>query len=442
MGQIMHQGFEKNYSYLLTKLIPRHLLSPERLAGVNHALGQGSRGEMVRQAYLALEELASRGIFRDKDVMRSEDEVKVSYLRVDNPAKITLVMDGDEWTKISSVERADHGLLPSVLAGIISSLSLNDNQRALSSRIGEILDLSDKILPSSSAKVLLLREAPFHTDDRADRIKYSSHKEISKNEFYQSCLESGAPYSFVYLAGRPAAESFFKTERGTRSFLLVPLTTRERIWGVLEVHLATEEHPDRESSFNFFLLGQGIVRMLENNMQMEKMVSIDRLTQLHNRNHYDSQLPLEMERAIRNRKNLAFLIMDIDDFKRINDRYGHDIGDAVLKLIATVTRDHLRKIDLLFRYGGEEFIVLLPGAGKEAAARTAERIREVVSKTKHTLDDGREIGVTISIGGCIFPNDGQKELDLFRKADSALYMSKRSGKNKVTFYEAGDQSSF
>jgi diguanylate cyclase (GGDEF)-like protein len=131
--------------------------------------------------------------------------------------------------------------------------------------------------------------------------------------------------------------------------------------------------------------------------------------------------------------------MDIDDFKRVNDRYGHDVGDEMLKLIARVTRDHLRKIDLLFRYGGEEFIVLLPGAGKDAAERTAERIREVVSKARHTLDDGREIGVTISIGGCIFPNDGQKELDLFRKADSALYVSKREGKNRVTFYEAGEQ---
>ena len=438
----MQQGFEKDYSYLLTKLIPRHLLSPERLTGVNHALGSGSRGELIRQAYLALEELAARGIFRQKDVLRSAGEVKASYLRIDNPAKITLVMGDEEWTRITSVERSDQGPLPSVLAGIISSLSLNDQPRTLSRRIAEILDLSNTILPSSVAKVMLLREAPFHADQRADRIKYSSRKEISKNEFYQSCLESGAPYSFVYLAGRPAANSFFKTEPGTRSFLLVPLTTKERTWGVLEIHLQTEEHPERESSFNFFLLGQGIVRLLENNMHLEKMVSIDRLTQLHNRNHYDSQLPLEMERAIRNKKNLAFLIMDIDDFKRVNDRYGHDVGDAVLKLIATVTREHLRKIDLLFRYGGEEFILLLPGAGKEPAARTAERIREVVSKAKHKLEDGREVGVTISIGGCIFPNDGQKELDLFRKADSALYMSKREGKNRVTFYEAGDQTIF
>jgi diguanylate cyclase (GGDEF)-like protein len=435
----MHQGFEKNYSYLLTKLIPRHLLSPERLAGVDHALGSGIREEMVKQAYLALEELASREVFRQKDVVRAAGEVRATYLRTDTAAKITLVMKDDEWARVSGAEAGEQGLLPSVLAGIISSLSLNDQPRTLSRRIGEILDLSGRILPGSVAKVLLLREAPIHADKMADRIKYSTRKEIDKNEYYQSCLESGVPYSFVYLAGRPAAHSFFMTEKGTKSFLLVPLTTNERTWGVLEIHLKTEEHPDRESSFNYFLLGQGIVRLLENNMHLEKMVSIDRLTQLHNRNYYDSQLPLEMERAIRNRKNLAFLIMDIDDFKRINDRYGHDVGDEMLKLIARVTRDHLRKIDLLFRYGGEEFIVLLPGAGKDAAERTAERIREVVSKAKHTLDDGREIGVTISIGGCIFPNDGQKELDLFRKADSALYVSKREGKNRVTFYEAGEQ---
>jgi diguanylate cyclase (GGDEF)-like protein len=438
----MHQGFEKGYSYLLTKLIPRHLLSPERLAGVQHALGSGSRAEMVKEAFLALEQLAAAGSFRRKDVARSAGEVLVSYQRVDKPARITLVMDDDEWARLSTADRGAEGLLPSVLAGIISSLSLNDSPRSLDKRIAEILGLSEKIVPTSMAKILLLREAPFRGDAAADRIKYSSAKEISKNEFYQGSLDSGAPYSFVYLGGRPAAKSFFTTERGTRSFLLVPLVSGERKWGVLEIHLQAEEPPDREASFNFFLLGQGIVRMLDNNMHLEKMVSIDRLTQLHNRNHYDSQLPLELERAIRNRKSLAFLMMDIDDFKRINDRYGHDVGDAVLKLISRVTREHLRKIDLLFRYGGEEFILLLPGAGKEAAERTAERIREVISKARHMLEDGREIGVTISIGGCIFPNDGQKELDLFRKADSALYISKRGGKNKVTFYEAGDQTIF
>jgi diguanylate cyclase (GGDEF)-like protein len=436
----MHQGFEKDYSYLISKLIPRHLLSTERLAGIREALASGGRIELIGAAYSSMEELVGKGVFLQKDVSRAGGEVMLSYARTGSPSRITLVMSNDEWARVSGAAAAREGILPSVLAGIISSLSLNDSPRTLSRRIDEILELSDAIVAGARAKILLLQELFLHSKHMADRIKYSAWNGISKNEFYRGCLDSGAPYRFLRAGDMSAAQSYFAMESGTRSLLLVPILSKETRWGILEVHLREEEHPDRETSFNFFLMAQGIARLLENNRHLEKMVSIDRLTQLHNRNHYDTQLSLEMERAIRNRKSLAFLIMDIDDFKMVNDRYGHDVGDYVLKLVAQVTRKHLRKIDLLFRYGGEEFIALLPGAGKEAAERTAERIREVVSKARHTLDDGREIGVTVSIGGCIFPNDGQKELDLFRRADNALYLSKREGKNKVTFCEAGDST--
>jgi diguanylate cyclase (GGDEF)-like protein len=438
----MHQGFEKDYAYLLSKLIPRQFLSHERLAAVKRAVTGGNRLDMIEEAYRAMEELAAKGIFLEKDAVRRGDEVRLSYVRSGGTSRITLLMSGSEWIRVSGVSGRKEGILPSVLAGIISSLSLNDSPRTLSRRLEENLDLSGSIMTGADSRILLLQEFFLHSKHLEERIKHSTWSEISKNEFYSHCFDTGAPYEFVYLGGRPATRSFFTTEPSTRSVLLVPLESKEMRWGILEVHLKGDEHPDREESFNFFLLGQGIVRMLENNKHLEKMVSIDRLTQLHNRNHYDTQLPLEMERAIRNRKSLAFLIMDIDDFKMVNDRYGHDVGDRVLKLVALGARDHLRKIDLLFRYGGEEFIALLPGAGKEAAERTAERIREVVSKLKHTLDDGREVGVTISIGGCIFPNDAQKELDLFRKADDALYYSKKEGKNRVTFYEAGDASAY
>ncbi|HER43758.1 MAG TPA: sensor domain-containing diguanylate cyclase [Candidatus Eisenbacteria bacterium] len=438
----MHQGLEKDYAFLLSKLIPRHILSHERQAAVRRAVTGGNRIDMIGEAYRAMEELVAKGVFLEKDTVRRGDEVRLAYARSGSPSRITLVMSGSEWIRVSGVTGKKEGILPSVLAGIISSLSLNDSPRTMSRRLEEILDLSGSIMPGAEAKMLLLQELFLHDKHLEERIKNSSWSETSKNEFYSRCFDTGAPYEFVHLEGGPATHSFFTTEPGTRSVLLVPLESKESRWGVLEVHLPGDEHPDREESFNFFLLGQGLVRMLENNKHLEKMVSIDRLTQLHNRNHYDEQLPLEMERAIRNRKSLAFLIMDIDDFKMVNDRYGHDVGDQVLKLVAHGARDHLRKIDLLFRYGGEEFIALLPGAGKEAAERTAERIREVVSKLRHTLEDGREVGVTISIGGCIFPNDAQKELDLFRKADDALYHSKREGKNRVTFYDAGGASAY
>jgi len=105
--------------------------------------------------------------------------------------------------------------------------------------------------------------------------------------------------------------------------------------------------------------------------------------------------------------------------------------------VAETVKKHLRKIDLFFRFGGEEFIALLPGARREDAERTAERIREVVSRLRHVADNGEEICATVSIGGCIYPVDAQNEIELFRRADQALYISKKEGKNRVTFYRAG-----
>ena len=431
----MHPGFEKDYRYLLSSLIPRQLLSSSRLEGVQHALTRGNRVEMVREAYQAMEELSVKGVFKRDGLRRSLNRVTVSYARADRPATITLMMTGEEWEEISGEAKRVEVILPSVLANIISSLSLNDSPQTIVNKISDIINLIGNIYYGASGNLLLLQGVPSPEVRENGKIMFSSWHEISTNRFYRHCLTSGISHSFLRLNGAYTGKSFFPIEQDTRSVLLVPLVTQREKWGVLEIHLRRENPPDKDTFQNFFLITQGIIRLLENNRHFEKMVSIDRLTQVHNRNYYESQLPLEMERAIRNRKSLTFLIMDIDDFKEVNDRYGHDVGDAILKLVAQAVKSHLRKIDLLFRYGGEEFIALLPGAGREDAERTAERIREVIAESEHTMEDGKEIKVTISIGGCVFPTDAQSEIDLLRRADNALYLSKREGKNRVTFYE-------
>ena len=241
------------------------------------------------------------------------------------------------------------------------------------------------------------------------------------------------PHTFVRITGGSATESAFATEAAAKSMLMFPLQAGDVKWAILEIHLPGESPPDRNAMSNFHILADGLMRFLENNAQLEKMVSIDRLTQVHNRNYYEMQVPLEIERANRNKMTLGFLIADIDDFKKVNDVYGHAVGDQVLRLVAQTVRKSLRKIDLLFRYGGEEFIVLLPGTGAESAQRTAERIRGIVARAEHPLDDGRRVKVTISIGGCIYPQDAQNESHLLRTADKALYLAKEKGKNRVVF---------
>ena len=260
----------------------------------------------------------------------------------------------------------------------------------------------------------------------------STIAEAESGGFYGPPMHSEEPYSILDHTG--FSGGLFPVGSMTGSILLFPLRSAGRVYGLLEIHSVEDESHAPDRLLNYNMVARGIIKVLDNNRQLERMVSIDRLTGVNNRNNYEIQLPLEMERATRNRKSLAFLIMDIDDFKSFNDRYGHDTGDRVLKLVADTVKKHLRKIDQLFRFGGEEFIALLPGAGRDAAERTAERIREVVAGTRLTIDDENAIGITISIGGCIFPADAGDEKELFRKADQAMYKAKREGKNRVSFF--------
>jgi len=429
----MHPGMDRDYRFLLSRLIPRQLLSPGRRGEMERVLDHGDRLELVREAYLAMEELVGSGAFASGGVRGSNGTMSISYRSAHHPTVITLFMTSAEWEGISGAGRRVEGILPSVFAGIISSLSFNDSPKTIVSRIEEMLSLAAHISEGARGKLLFVNRTPTIREWSRDTVAFLPLSEALKLRFYHSCLTGGTPHTFLRLAGNRSEQGAFAIAPGTKSVLMIPLLARDTRWAILEAHLPADVPPDRGMLSNFHILGQGIVRLIENNTHLEKMVSIDRLTQVHNRNYYEMQVPLEIERANRNRMSLGFLIIDIDDFKKVNDSYGHEIGDRVLRLVAQTVRKSLRKIDLIFRYGGEEFVVLLPTASADSARRTAERIRGIVARAEHALDDGRKVKVTISVGGCIYPQHAQNERHLLRAADRALYAAKEEGKNRVVF---------
>ena len=428
----MHHGFEKDYRFLLSRLIPRHLLSSKRIEGIRNALDSGIRTELIREAWLAMEELVSLRVY-DREVPENRGgEVHVRFTERSGPSRVTLEMPAAEYNAVSETEGRQGVIVPSVLAGIISALSLDDSPVNISERLENLLELTGTIEPGASAFLMLFSEFDAPNIRKSGRIGESSLADAEAGGFYGTSLASEE--AAILLERGLMNGGIFPVDGRSMKIMLFPLRSAGIVYGLLEVHSISRGHPTNDRMINYQLVAKGIIRVLDNNRQLERMVSIDRLTGVNNRNNYEVQLPLEMERATRNRKCLAFLIMDIDDFKFFNDKYGHDTGDRVLKLVAETVRKHLRKIDQLFRFGGEEFIALLPGAGREAAERTAERIREIVAGTKLTMEDGIALGITISVGGCIFPVDAGDEEDLFRKADQAMYRAKREGKNRISFY--------
>lgn len=193
---------------------------------------------------------------------------------------------------------------------------------------------------------------------------------------------------------------------------------------------------------------------IENCINREKILELgyqDGLTSAYNRRYFDEQFRNEIARCVRNKTDLAFLFIDIDYFKQINDNYGHQAGDAVLVKLVMLMREQVRTSDIVARYGGEEFAVILPETGLQLANGVAERIRHKVENEKLEFND-LTLNITVSIGlaslsqirfqadtGNNKPRFSKPEnLDqlLLKKADEALYQAKRTGRNQVVIKKA------
>ncbi len=170
--------------------------------------------------------------------------------------------------------------------------------------------------------------------------------------------------------------------------------------------------------------------------RLQRVAAIDPLTGLYNRRFGLERLSQEFSRSVRSNEPLSIALFDIDHFKSVNDTYGHQVGDSVLKLIAENVKTVLREGDTLMRYGGEEFLAVLPAAGEADLRAVGERMRRIVESSV-IFESGTEVRVTISIGGVSFPNAGVDDLDdLIRKADAAMYSAKKAGRNRLTLVDA------
>jgi two-component system cell cycle response regulator len=168
-----------------------------------------------------------------------------------------------------------------------------------------------------------------------------------------------------------------------------------------------------------------------------EMAITDPLTGLHNRRYLESHIGTLAEQAAARGKPLALMILDIDFFKSINDNYGHDAGDDVLREFATRIRKSIRGIDLAARYGGEEFVIVMPETDLHVAGIIAERLRRSIANEPFSIEKGtRRIEVTISVGISMLEKKNEPVADVLKRADQALYRAKHDGRNRVVVADA------
>jgi two-component system, cell cycle response regulator len=218
---------------------------------------------------------------------------------------------------------------------------------------------------------------------------------------------------------------------GARNLVVVPLSAEGHSFGAL-----VAEHPGRMGT----RIERRVVGMVERFVshgtlairnawlleQVRRMAATDGLTGVANRATFDETMRKELGRAGRRGEDVTLLMLDIDHFKRLNDNYGHQTGDDVLRRVAATLAELARDYDTVARYGGEEFGIVLPGAAREQSLQVAERMRIAIARA------AEEPSVTVSIGTATFPLDGTQPEDLVAAADEALYESKGSGRNRVT----------
>jgi diguanylate cyclase (GGDEF)-like protein len=215
--------------------------------------------------------------------------------------------------------------------------------------------------------------------------------------------------------------------------LCAPLVTERTVIGLLtlvepEMGAFDEDAPAAVGA----LAAQGAVAIENARLHrlIQKQARTDGLTGLANRREFQEQLGREVERAQRFGVPVGLVFLDVDDFKAINDGFGHLAGDAVLKAVATVLRGSVREIDHAARYGGEEFALILPHTGLEGAVRLAERIRELTAERPVRVG-AAAIRVTASFGAAAVPANASTQIEVIAAADSALYLAKQGGKNRV-----------
>ncbi len=221
----------------------------------------------------------------------------------------------------------------------------------------------------------------------------------------------------------------------TKSLMCIPIKIEEKVIGVLEVVNKVSGEPFTKSDLDFLmkLVNHAAMAIERASLyqKMEELSLTDDVTSLFNTRYLNRAIEIEIERSDRYGPPFTVIFMDIDSFKKVNDQFGHLVGGKVLVEIAQLLLNSLRTVDIVARYGGDEFVIVLPQSASKSGFYVAERLRKTVEKYVFLKNEGYSLKITASFGVAAYPENAKSKEDLFRIADEAMYRGKFTTKNIV-----------
>ncbi|HKT13390.1 MAG TPA: sensor domain-containing diguanylate cyclase [Terriglobia bacterium] len=255
-----------------------------------------------------------------------------------------------------------------------------------------------------------------------------------------------AEHGEVVLIEDVASEPRFSLEKepwhgGAGSIVCVPVKGRGRVLGAIELVNTSENQHFHEDDIPILAnLADYAAIALENARYVQRIHELtitDDCTALYNARHLNFVLDAEIYRSVRYGYEFSVIFIDLDHFKLVNDRHGHLAGSKLLWHVGTLIKGHLRLIDYAFRYGGDEFVVLLPQTSKYNALSVVRRLREMLNSKVFLDEEGLNVKVTASFGVAGFPTDARTRKDLLRLADEAMYLVKNTTRNNIALVGEG-----
>ena len=244
--------------------------------------------------------------------------------------------------------------------------------------------------------------------------------------------------------GRVSPRNDELTQASTRSVLCVPVKGREQVLGVIEVvnclgkrRFSEEQLPILASLADYAAIALENARYVQ---RIHALTIMDDCTALYNARHLNFVLDAEIYRSNRYAYQFSVIFIDLDHFKQVNDVYGHLVGSKLLWMIADTIKRNLRLIDYAFRYGGDEFVVLLPQTSKNNALTVVRRLKELLTSKVFLREENLNIKVTASFGVATFPADGRTRGELLHMADEAMYSVKNTTRNNIALAGKGIRS--